>query len=91
MRPTVFGTNRTIALSFVVLGTTIPGIVFALRQLGATPLMMAVDAGQPKAVVLLLERGADLHSANYDGADAMQYAQGAPEKVRNELIAILNK
>lgn len=61
------------------------------EDMGATPLMIAVDAGQPEAVVLLLGRGADLHLANYDGADAMLYAQGTPEKVRNELIAILNK
>ena len=61
------------------------------EDMGATPLMMAVDAGQSEAVILLLERGADLHSTNYDGADAMLYAQGTPEKVRNELITILNK
>ena len=60
-------------------------------DMGATPLMVAVDAGQPAAVSLLLNRGADLYATNFDGANAMLYAQGAPEKVRHELITILNK
>ena len=61
------------------------------EDMGATPLMIAVDAGQPEAVISLLKRGADLHSTDYDGADALLYAQGAPENVRSELITILNK